>query len=202
MRISRALVTATILLAFVLVPASAQAQFGSPADARFFVGIQAGGATPMTDLPDGTRILTGAAVGMTAGTWFTPSVGVRGNLLWGRTSARPASLEAPLARERPHVLQYGGDVLVRIPGIPEGPSDWGLYAIGGIGAKTWSWNGNDTSTTGLAGNLGVGLAAQPGSSDRWGLQLEVRNFMSQFEDFGMERTFHDLTWTAGAIFHL
>lgn len=197
----RALVPAAALLALLLTPASVEGQLPLPDGTRFSAGIQAGGLTPVTDFPDATRVLTGATAGGTVGMWWTPSVGVRGNLLWARTSTRPASLEAPLVRERPHLFQYGADVIVRIPGVGSERADWGAYAIAGLGAKTWAWEENEDASTGLAGNVGLGLEARPTATDRWGLQFELRNFMSQFDDFGMDDTFHDLVWTLGTVFY-
>jgi len=65
--------------------------------------------------------------------------------------------------------------------------------LAGDPAKTYDFDRIDSETD-FAGSFGGGIEYRLG---RLGLQAEVRDFVSQFDQFGFDDTQHDVVYTGG-----
>lgn len=127
------------------------------------------------------------------GVWLHRYVGIRASVVWAQTDVSgPAS--ADVTGVDPNVWAYSGDVVLRVP--IDARSGWIVpYIVGGLGAKTYDFDGVDTETE-LAVSFGGGVEYRFPSS-RWGVNLEARDYVSSFELYGIDETQHDLVWTGG-----
>jgi hypothetical protein len=192
-------VLAALITAGVLGTTAAHAQSQTPrpqgAAGSDIVTINAygGGFSPAADLTADERFGRSGTVGGAVTLWVHPVVGVRGNLLYARTDV-PAAAPDPLAGENPNVWAYSGDLVLRLPRTAaNGRDTWFPYIVGGLGAKTYSFDTLSTETD-FSGNFGAGIEYR---FAQWGLQGEVRDIVSRFDRFGVDRTQHDVVWTAG-----
>lgn len=173
----------------------------------------AGGFFPLTDFDDGTEFDASFSVGATATYWVHHFMGLRGNLLFTSVDvsepADPDDAGAVLAGGDPTIIHSSGDAVVRLP-LPGGETvSWFPYALAGLGVKHYRFEetdflaGDATTATDFALNLGAGLEIRWGDTGRWGLNTEIRDFISPFEVRDadgatlMDQTLQDLVWTAG-----
>lgn len=157
--------------------------------------VTGGGFFSTSNLGGGNEFDDTGALGAQATYWAHRNVGVRGNLLW----ASPDLLveqESPLLNEDPNVYHYSGDLLLRFPFQMTGQMSWFPYIVGGLGGKTYDFETRSTDTD-FAGNFGAGLELRLGELGRWGLNTEVRDFVSDFDRAGFNRTLNDVVWTGG-----
>lgn len=156
------------------------------------VNVMGGAFTPASDLGSNQFDATGT-VGGTVAVWLHRYVGVRASVVWAQTDVSgPASPD--VTGVDPNVWAYGGDIVLRAP--IEARSGWIIpYIVGGLGAKTYDFEGIDTETE-FAGSFGGGVEYRFPSS-QWGINLEVRDFVSDFEFYGIDETQHDVVWTGG-----
>jgi hypothetical protein len=148
---------------------------------------------------DGSRFDDTGALGLTATFWAMPNVGLRANGMWYNPDVAPGPEEALLAGENPDVFQYSADVLLRMPMTIGENLSWYPYVLGGIGGKTYDFDTRGDATD-FAGNVGAGLELRFGMDGRWGVFTEVRDFISNFDRFGLDETLHDVIWTGGLSF--
>lgn len=209
-----AVVSALAVLALTARGEVSAQQFGGIAHAGtdvLTVTGSVGGFFPITEFDDGTEFDTGLSLGASATYWVHHYLGLRGNLLFSSLDVSPGDTEEPgtpasiLQDTDPTVLHYSADAVLRLP-LPGGETvSWFPYAVAGLGAKHYSFETTDQlegSTTDFALNLGAGLELRWGDTGRWGLNTEIRDFISPFELEGEEgpvvdRTLQDLVWTAG-----
>jgi hypothetical protein len=151
-----------------------------------------GGFSPASTLTTDGGFDSSAAVGGAATLWLHHNVGVRGNVLFARTAAADGVPDAVVG-EDPDVWAYSGDVVLRIPFVsPNGRDAWFPYLVGGLGAKTYAFDaGRETD---FAGSFGGGLEYRLA---RWGIQAEVRDIVTRFDRFDVDKVQHDVVWTAG-----
>lgn len=188
---TRILFLLAVIAAAGATPVVAQAH--GPAADRLTIGLYGGGYTPASTLMPGVEFENSGTVGGTLTLWLHPLLGVRGNVLYARTNV---SLGGPasLAGEDPNVWAYSGDLLLRHPKpIGTGHGMWFPYLVGGLGGKTYDFD-QQRRETDLAGNYGAGVEFRNG---RWGVQAEVRDIVSNFDRLGVDKTQHDVVWTAG-----
>lgn len=182
---------AVAAMAFAAAPVTAQSS-ALPGSDVFTISLFGGGFSPLSDLGAG-EFTTGGTVGGTVGAWFGRYVGVRANVLWGSTDVSGAAPQG-LVGESPNAWLYTGDLLVRYPWTTGSGAAF-VYAVGGLGAKTYDFN-RLSSETDFAGNVGLG-GEYRFTTGRWGIIAEVRDFISKFDAFGVSNTQNDLLWTAG-----
>jgi Outer membrane protein beta-barrel domain len=182
---------AVAAMAFAAAPVTAQSS-ALPGSDVFTITLFGGGFSPVSDLGAG-EFDTGGTVGGTVGVWFGPYVGVRANVLWGSTDVSGA-VPQTLVGESPNAWLYNGDLLVRYPWTTRSGAVF-VYAVGGLGAKTYDFDRLDSETD-FAGNVGLG-GEYRFTTGRWGIMAEVRDFISTFDAFGVDTTQNDLVWTAG-----
>lgn len=161
----------------------------------FSVAALGGGLSPAADVGDGDFDASGSG-GLEATAWLGDHVGLRATGLYAATDAAP-QIPPVLEGEDPNVFLYSGDVVLRYP-IDVMATDGFLqpYLVGGLGAKTYDFETIDTETD-LAGNVGAGVEYRVGDEGRWGLLVEARDYISEFDQLGVEDTQHDIAWTAG-----
>jgi hypothetical protein len=152
-----------------------------------------GGYSPSSSLQPGSEFGSSGSVGAAATLWIHRNFGLRANVLYARTDAS-AGAPDPLTGEKPDIWTYSGDLLARLPIAIGNGRDFVIpYLVGGLGGKTYNFDELDTATD-FAGNLGAGLEYR---FARWGVQAEVRDVISSFDRFGVEKTQHDIVWTGG-----
>jgi hypothetical protein len=156
------------------------------------VNAYGGGFSPTADLTTDGSFGNSGTVGGAVTLWLHGNVGIRGNVLFARTGVDGVAPEEVIG-ENPNVWAYSGDVLLRLPlAAANGRDVWFPYVVGGLGGKTYAFDaGRETD---FAGNFGGGLEYR---FDRWGIQAEVRDIVTKFDRFGVDRVQHDLVWTAG-----
>ena len=160
------------------------------------INVFAGGFTPSSDLSDGSEFDTSGSVGGAVTLWLWKYAGIRGNVLYGQPDVDAVS-GASIEGEDPDVWLYNGDLMLRLL-ISAGDAGWLCpYVLGGLGGKTYNFGQDDADVTKFAGNFGAGIEYRVGRSARWGIQAEVRDFISEFDAFGLEDTQHDVVYTAG-----
>lgn len=190
----RSMLALLLLSALSAAPSWAQGRDRSGVAGRDLIsfGVFGGGFSPAEDLMGGPEFDTSGAVGGTVTLWVQRYVGIRGNVLYAQTELQDAN--GSLAGEDPNVWAYGGELVLRLPaeGARAGDS-WFPYVVGGLGAKTYDFDEADAETD-FAGSFGGGIEYRYG---RIGLQAEVRDFVSQFDQFGFDDTQHDVVYTAG-----
>ena len=150
-----------------------------------------GGFSPASDLGGSEFDATGT-VGGTVGVWVHRYVGIRAAVVWAQTDVSGPTSD--VTGVDPNVWAYSGDLVLRVPlGARSG---WIIpYILGGLGAKTYDFEGVDTETE-FAASFGAGVEYRFPSS-RWGINLEARDYVSDFEFYGIDETQHDLVWTGG-----
>jgi len=188
---------AAAALAAAMAATSAEAQvFGPPQGAGndvLTLNLYGGGYSPASSLAPGADFRNSGTVGVAATLWVHSFVGVRANGLFARTDASQGVPEG-LEDERPNIWTYSGDVVLRYPlSTGNGRDTWFPYLVGGLGGKTYSFDGAGRETD-FAGNVGAGIEYRFG---RWGIQAEVRDIISTFDRFGVDKTQHDVVWTGG-----
>ena len=163
-----------------------------PAQDIITLNVIGGGFSPVSDLGS-SQFDAAGTVGGTVGVWLHRYVGIRASVVWAQTDVSgPAS--ADVTGVDPNVWAYSGDVVLRVP--IDARSGWIVpYIVGGLGAKTYDFDGVDTETE-LAVSFGGGVEYRFPSS-RWGVNLEARDYVSSFELYGIDETQHDLVWTGG-----
>lgn len=188
----------TVLLAVSVAGtvAATEAQTVHPGFDRATVSLQGGGFSPTANFRDGSGFGTSATVSAGVTLWLTQFVGVRAGGLFASTDVRSGPEEGGvLAREDPEVWLYHADTVFRLP-LPLLGGSTSPYLVAGLGAKTYRF-GTLGSTSDVAGNAGVGVEYRRGARGRWGVQLEVRDFISSFDTRGLSRTQNDIVWTGG-----
>jgi outer membrane protein W len=181
-------------VATLLVPATgALAQNVSPGNDNFTISLYAGGLSPSGDLGAGEFDSSGT-IGGALGWWITRNVGIRGNVAFAQTDV-PAAAPSALLGQNPDVWFYSADLLVRFP-FQVGTGWLSPYVLGGLGAKTYSFENLDTETD-FAGNFGGGAEYRFDPTSRWGVFTEVKSYVSEFERFGVSDTQWDVAWTGG-----
>lgn len=195
----KALRMPAMLMALGVLTASAgHAQVAGPPGAAgndvATLNLYAGGYSPTSSLVDGSEFRSSGTVGGSITVWVHPLVGVRANLLYAQTDVSGEAPE-PLAGEIPNIWAYSGDLVLRLPrAMGTGRDTWFPYLVGGLGAKTYDFDELDSETN-FAGSFGAGVEYR---FARWGIQAEVRDVVSRFDQFDVDRTQHDVVWTAGA----
>lgn len=200
--IQRTLAALSLALVGMLVTGATEAQAQAFGQERgvgndiVTLNLYGGGFSPSSSLTPGSDFRNSGTAGGAATLWLHRNVGVRANLLYARTSASPGVPEA-LAGERPDIWAYGGDLVLRMP-LPagNGRDSWAPYLVGGLGGKTYDFDELGTETD-FAGQFGAGIEYRLG---RWGIQAEVRDLVSNFDRFGVDKTQHDIVWTGGLTF--
>jgi hypothetical protein len=192
----RYLAAAAALVA-ALGATSAEAQVLGPAEGAgndmLTLNLFGGGYSPASSLTAGSEFRNSGTVGVAATLWVHPLVGVRANGLFARTDASQGVPEG-LKDEKPNVWAYSGDLVLRLPfSTANGRDTWFPYLLGGLGGKTYDFDQAGTETD-FAGNVGAGIEYRIG---RWGVQAEVRDIISTFDRFGIDKTQHDVVWTGG-----
>jgi hypothetical protein len=190
-------VPAVLLTAGVLGTTTVQAQSAAPGGAAgseiLTIGAYGGGFSPAADLTSNSGFGNSGTGGGTLTLWVHPNVGVRGNVLFARTEIGSGAPEG-LTGEKPNIWAYSGDLVLRLPfDVLNGRDSWFPYLAGGIGGKTYAFD-NLNDETDFAGNFGAGVEYRLA---RWGVQAEVRDIVTSFERFGVNKTQHDVVWTAG-----
>ncbi len=162
------------------------------------MSLYAGGFSPTTHVGTG-EFDSSATVGATVGFWVNRYAGIRVNGLFARTKA-DAPVSTELGIDNPNVWMYDGDIVLRAPMSVE--AGWlAPYVLGGLGAKTYDFRTPDMgSKTYFTGNFGAGLEYMLPGMSRWGLSLEVRDFVSKFNMGDFDNTQHDVVWTGGIRF--
>lgn len=160
--------------------------------------LYAGGLSPSTHIGRG-GFDPSATVGATLGFWVNQYAGVRVNGLFARTRA-DAPVSTDLGIDNPNVWMYDGDIVLRVPMSVE--AGWLTpYILGGLGGKTYDFRTPGMgSQTYFTGNFGGGLEYMLPGMSRWGLNLEVRDFVSKFTMGDFDNTQHDVVWTGGIRF--
>ena len=185
------------VLAVTLAPLSSAleltAQSGNdPGQDIITLNVIGGGFSPASDLGGGQFDATGT-LGGTVGVWLHRYVGIRAAVVWAQTDVS-GPVSADVTGVDPNVWAYSGDVVVRA--LISAQSGWIIpYVVGGLGAKTYDFKGVETETE-FAGSFGAGVEYRFPSS-RWGINLEARDYVSNFEFYGIDETQHDVVWTAG-----
>ncbi len=188
----------TVLLALGALGATAvQAQTlrlpGAAGNDVLTLNVYGGGFSPAADLTADDRFQSSGTVGGALTLWVHPNVGLRGNVLYARTDL-PSAAPEPLPGENPNVWAYSGDLVLRLPlAAGNGRDTWFPYILGGLGGKMYDFDTLSTETD-FASNFGAGIEYR---FAQWGLQAEVRDIVSRFNRLGVDRTQHDVVWTAG-----
>jgi len=191
---------AIALAAFVTGELSAQQLGGGhPGGDRFSVNVHGGGFFATSSLGAATEFDDTGTVGGNATLWLHRNVGVRASVLWAQPDVIDERVftqtNSSIAREDPDVWLYSGDLVLRLP-LAGGNFTWFPYAVGGFGGKTYDF-ATLSSATDFAGNFGAGVELRFGHSGRWGINTEVRDFVSSFDRLGFDETLHDVIWTGG-----
>jgi len=162
------------------------------------IGIYAGGLSPATHVGSG-QFDASATVGATLGFWVSRHAGIRLNGLFARTNA-DGPMRNTLGISDPNVWMFDGDIVLRAPLSFEG--GWITpYVLGGLGGKTYNFrNVSRNNQTFFTGNYGAGLEYRLPGMSRFGLTLEVRDFVSKFTLGEYDNTQHDVVWTGGIRF--
>lgn len=196
---TRDLALATALMLAFSGSAAAQT-FDRPEKDRVTIQAFGGGFSPTSDI-GGADFDTFGTAGASVAVWLHRFVGVRGNLLYTQSQldndgpVPDGTLGSAFAAD-PDTWLYNGDLIVRYAFAAGANGFLVPYAIGGLGAKTYDFDGLDTETD-FAGNFGAGLEYRFGQQGRWGVHAEVRDFVSEFDSFGADDTLHDVVWTGG-----
>lgn len=161
----------------------------------FSVSVNGGGFFPVSSLGAGNEFDDAGSVGGTLTYWVHRNAGVRANVLWASTDFLGAQ-DSPLQGEDPDVYHYSGDLLLRLPLPGTEQVSWFPYIVGGLGGKTYDFQTRTTDTD-FTGNFGAGVELRFGEMGRWGINTEVRDFVSNFDRFGFDRTQNDVVWTGG-----
>jgi hypothetical protein len=190
-------ILALVLALGALVPATSEAQMAGPRGAAgndiLTLNLYGGGYSPTSSLTNGSDFGRSATVGGSATAWIHPLIGLRGSAMYARSEVTGGA-PAPLEGEKADIWAYSGDLVLRLPLAAAGRTDsWAPYVVGGLGGKSYDFETLSTESD-FAGNFGGGLEYR---FARWGLQAEVRDVVSRFDRFGLERTQHDIVWTAG-----
>jgi hypothetical protein len=193
---ARRLFTTLAMVGALGAPAAEAQTFGPRQGAGneiLTLNLYGGGYSPTSSLTAGSDFRRSGTIGATATLWMHQYAGVRANGLFARTDASQGVPEA-LAGEQPSVWAYSGDLVLRLPvSTGNGRDTWFPYLVGGLGGKTYDFDNSSTQTD-FAGNFGAGLEYRLG---RWGIQAEVRDIVSTFERFGIDKAQHDIVWTGG-----
>lgn len=143
-----------------------------------------------------------AAIGGAVGYWPTERVGVRANLLRAQTPVSGSKPTFKLHAKEPTVWLYSGDVLFRFPVH----RSFNPYALGGLGFKTYDFDFPESDFGGFIESerdsdftlsFGGGLEYRFGSSGRWGVNVELKNYFSSFGLGAAEGTQNDVVGTGG-----
>jgi len=194
--------SAIALTAFTFTGLSAQQQFGGnshPGADRLSFTAFGGGLFSTSALGGGTEFENTGTLGGNVTFWATHNLGVRANVLWSPPDIRSDRVGIngpPLVGEDPNVWHYSGDVVLRLPLPATANISFFPYLLGGLGAKTYDFETLGTETD-FAGNFGAGLEFRFGETGRWGINTEIRDFVSNFDRAGFDRTLHDVVWTGG-----
>lgn len=198
---NKKMLSALVVAAFLAVPTAeltgqVMQRESQPGMDVFSINVNGGGFFPLSTLGGDNEFDDAGSVGGALTYWFHNNAGVRANFLWASTDF--VGLEdSPLQGEDPDVYHYSGDVLLRLPlPGPEVVDSWFPYIVGGIGGKTYDFQ-TLTTDTDVTGNFGVGVEFRFGEMSRWGINTEVRDFVSNFDRQGIDRTQNDLVWTGG-----
>lgn len=177
-------------LTFLSTPAQAQID-DDPLMERGSLSLYAGGYTPSGTIGGG-EFDDDAAVGAALGVWLTQHVGIRANGLYAQPGVEG---DPAIDLNAPNIWMYSGDLVLRNP-MQLGSGVLAPYVLGGLGAKTYDFENLDSETD-FAGNFGAGLEYQFPREHAWGLLVEVRDFVSQFEVGPVDDVQHDILRTGG-----
>ena len=189
----------TTALAFAVSGGSLTAQVmdreSHPGMDMFSINVSGGGLFPISSLGDGNEFDDAGSVGGSLTYWAHENAGIRASFLWASTDFLGAD-DNPLIGEDPDVYHYSGDLLLRLPLPGTEQVSWFPYIVGGLGGKTYDFQTLSTDTD-FTGNFGAGLELRFGEMGRWGINTEVRDFVSNFDRHGFDRTQNDVVWTGG-----
>ncbi|MCI0406157.1 MAG: porin family protein [candidate division Zixibacteria bacterium] len=189
------LIAGLAIAAFTSSPLFAQSSFG-------YQGVTLGGAfgghSGVSDLNQtGSTVdwRLGWAASADATLWLHQFAGLRASGSWAQDSLRGASLSG---REKFNKFYYDGAVVLRYP-VQAGTGIFTPYALGGAGAVSLHQLGSDETWTRFAGNFGAGLEYRVG---RVGFRAEGRDFVYKFDEYGFDKTQHDVAWQGGLTLSL
>jgi len=172
-----------LILALLLTPTLLVAQNRATVAGSF------GGLSGAANLnPTGTaNWRLGWVASLDATYWVHQNVGVRASGSWAQDSLDGATLGG---RGKFNKFAYSGDLVLRYPNS----SSVTPYAVAGAGAVSLHQLGSSSTFTKFAGDFGAGLEYRAG---RWGIRAEGRDIVYKFDQFGFNRTQHDIAWQGG-----
>lgn len=189
---------ALLLALFTPMAQDAEAQsYREPGSDRIQIMVYGGGFTPMEELGGG-EFQNSGSVGATAGIWVGKYFGFRANLLYAQTDIQGVPDEN-LVWDNPNIWIYNGDFLARLP-REVGMSWITPYAFVGAGNKLYNFDNRDDLEGDFVSTFGLGLNYRMDPDSHWGLNVELRDFVSTFEMGDLNETQHDLVWTGGITF--
>lgn len=188
------LIAALAIAVFTFSPLFAQSSFG-------YQGITLGGAfgghSAVSDLGQAGTVdwRLGWAASADATVWLHQFAGLRASGSWAQDSLRGASLSG---RGKFNKFYYDGALVLRYP-IEASKGAFTPYVLGGAGAVSVHQIGSDSTWTKFAGNFGAGLEYRVG---RVGFRAEGRDFVYKFDEYGFDKTQHDIAWQGGLTLSL
>jgi opacity protein-like surface antigen len=132
----------------------------------------------------------GWAASLDATGWLSDYVGIRASGGWAQDSLRGAAL---VGRGKFNKFTYDADLVLRYP-VHGTAGTLSPYLLGGVGAiSVHQLDASDTWTK-FAGNFGAGLEYRFGQV---GIRAEGRDFVYSFDQYGFNKTQHDIAWQGG-----
>jgi len=190
------LIAALAVVVATFSPLSAQSSLG-------YQGVTLGGAfgghSGVADLnQSGTTVdwRLGWAASADATLWLHRFGGLRASGSWAQDSLRGAASLS--GRGKFNKFYYDGAVVLRYP-IQASSGTFTPYVLGGAGAVSLHQLGSDETWTRFAGNFGAGLEYRVGQV---GFRAEGRDFVYKFDEYGFDKTQHDIAWQGGLTLSL